>query len=1042
MAKEETYQELLIEIDSLRAQLKGVENSGEHEFEDGQYPDAARVENRVSSDRRREDRWISGLNQINEQLLVHGDFNDKMMMVTEGVVEHFQADFCRIWIINEGDRCDLGCVHAKVTKGPHVCRNRDRCLHLIASTGRYAHLDGELHSRVPFGSYKIGRVAAGEDGKFITNDVTNDLGIHDHEWARALGLESFAGYRLTSPEGKILGVLALFSQHRILPREDTLLESLAKTVSHVILSEEIQQNLREREARYRALFESAVDAIHVSNEKDEILEVNDRMCALMGYTREELLSMTVSDLQAPEVRIAPGNIVANEVSQYQVSVFESLNIHKDGTLFPVEISVSKVETSSGDLYYCNLRDISNRKQAEKIILEWQSRYQFAVQASGHLLYDWDSVSNEVTYGGALHQMLGYSFDELKGGLTRWIELIHPDDIAHFNYVIEQLVATKEKAQLEYRVRRKDGAYIHVEDSGNFIGDEKTRMVGFVKDISERIRAKQLLQEEEMRYRTLFTESPIVLWEEDLSEVKIYIDELRSQGVEDWRSYFQDNIPAVEECLRRVKILNINMSALDFYEAGSIEQLISGLDKLFTEESFVVFQEELAALAEGDTYFESEVQTITFTGKPLFALMRVTVPKGYEQTWEKVFVSALDISERIEAEEIIKASEARYRSLFENSPIEIWEQDQSGIKAHLDTLIDQGVRDFQKYFKENPAEVFKCMQMIKVIGVNPAALEKNLVGSLDELFENSENLMLPESLEAFRDQLVTLVEGNSTFIGEVVSLNMAGETTTKYIQATIPPGFEDQWERVYVTSVDITAQKQAEEILKRRTDEMSALHAVTLDLTTPTELEPILESIVARATELLDGSSGGLYLCDAENQEVRCAVNYKTEFDFTGTILEYGEGAAGFVAESEQPHIVDDYRTWEGRAKIFDGEESFQAILSVPIFWQTQIRGVLHIMRDVEDLKFNQEDFELLKILANHAAIAIENARLMQQIQVHADKLEDRVHERTQELRTIVNAMAGREVRMAELKVVIKQLRRQIKSLGMVPIADDPLNLEL
>ncbi len=100
------------------------------------------------------EQWIAGLNQIKEKLLVPGDISRKMKLVTDGVVENFGADFCRIWIIGEGDRCDLGCFHAQVTEGAHICRNREKCLHIIASSGRYSHLDGKLHSRVPFGSYK------------------------------------------------------------------------------------------------------------------------------------------------------------------------------------------------------------------------------------------------------------------------------------------------------------------------------------------------------------------------------------------------------------------------------------------------------------------------------------------------------------------------------------------------------------------------------------------------------------------------------------------------------------------------------------------------------------------------------------------------------------------------------------------------------------------------------------------------------------------------------------------------------------------------
>ena len=410
-------------------------------------------------------------------------------------------------------------------------------------------------------------------------------------------------------------------------------------------------------------------------------------------------------------------------------------------------------------------------------------------------------------------------------------------------------------------------------------DGRLVRVQIATDITERKQIEQVLKDEEARYRSLFTESPIVLWEEDFSDVKEYIERLRSQGVVDWRAYFNDNPQSLQECLQRVKILNVNMTALDFYEAGSVEELLSGLDSIFTEESFEIFRRELIAFAEGQTLYENEVQTITLTGKPLFVWVRVTIPKGYEDTWGKVFVSELDITE----------------------------------------------------------------------------------------------------------------------------------------------------------------MKKAEDTLKRRTKEMSALHAVTLDLTNPSELEPVLQSIIARAVDLLEGSSGGLYWCDAEKRQVRCVVSYKTERDFSGMVLKYGEGAAGTVAESGQPLIIDDYRSWEGCAQVYDKECSFQAVISVPVIWQNQIQGVLNLMRNVEDSKFSQADLDLLMTLANHVAIAIENARLLQHIQRHADGLEVRVADRTSELRTMVNAMAGREVRMADLKETIKKLRRQIESEGLTPIADDPLN---
>ncbi len=186
------------------------------------------------SERRRAEEQLRQFNYLREELLGIGSLGEKLRYVTEAVVDIFDADFCRIWIIKPGDRCNSDCPHAKNSEGPHVCIHRDRCLHLAASSGRYSGLDSKKHGRVPFGCYKIGRVASGDIPGFNTNDVTRDPRIHDQEWARQLGLVSFTGFRLFSEKGDPIGVLALFSKHVIGPQEVGLLEGVANSTSQVI----------------------------------------------------------------------------------------------------------------------------------------------------------------------------------------------------------------------------------------------------------------------------------------------------------------------------------------------------------------------------------------------------------------------------------------------------------------------------------------------------------------------------------------------------------------------------------------------------------------------------------------------------------------------------------------------------------------------------------------------------------------------------------------------------------------------------------------
>jgi PAS domain S-box-containing protein len=129
----------------------------------------------------------------------------------------------------------------------------------------------------------------------------------------------------------------------------------------------------------------------------------------------------------------------------------------------------------------------------------------------------------------------------------------------------------------------------------------------------------------------------------------------------------------------------------------------------------------------------------------------------------------------------------------------------------------------------------------------------------------------------------------------------------------------------------------------------------------------------------------MYLCDPERKEVRCVVSYNTPRDFTGTVLKYGEGAAGTVAQTGQPLIVDDYRTWEGRATVFEKEAPFSAVLTVPMMWQGRMTGVIDVLEDLKSRRFTQADLELLTMFANHAAIAVERKRAEEETRLERDR---------------------------------------------------------
>jgi diguanylate cyclase (GGDEF)-like protein/PAS domain S-box-containing protein len=174
------------------------------------------------------------------------------------------------------------------------------------------------------------------------------------------------------------------------------------------------------------------------------------------------------------------------------------------------------------------------------------------------------------------------------------------------------------------------------------------------------------------------------------------------------------------------------------------------------------------------------------------------------------------------------------------------------------------------------------------------------------------------------------------------------------------------------------RKRAEEEIRQRTAQLDALRQVGLELTSQLHLDVLLRSIVSRAIELLGGTSGGLYLYRPEEDVLEWAVSIGPNMAPTGTVLHRDEGLSGRVWETGTPLIVDDYRSWEERAATYEGYP-FRAVVGVPVRWSEEFLGVLNVLAN-PPRAFSPADVELLSLFAQQAAIAIENARLFEELE--------------------------------------------------------------
>ncbi|HZY40834.1 MAG TPA: PAS domain S-box protein [Anaerolineae bacterium] len=280
---------------------------------------------------------------------------------------------------------------------------------------------------------------------------------------------------------------------------------LVSTVRDVTDWRRLEDELRRSEARYRMLFEQANDAIMLENEADEIIDANQRAAELTGYTREELLRLHVSDLQAPEVRGQSGRVVADELARHAGQPFESIDLRHDGSRVPIEITETRLSGLDDGLVLTIIRDITERKRVEQALRENEERFRLAFQAAaiGKALVATNGRFLRVN--SALCQMLAYTEEEL---LARTFNAVtYPADVSIGQDYFRRILAGElDSASFEKRYVRRDGTPIWVIVSSSLIRDaqgQPSHFISEMQDISERKRAELALRDSEEKYRQLF-----------------------------------------------------------------------------------------------------------------------------------------------------------------------------------------------------------------------------------------------------------------------------------------------------------------------------------------------------------------------------------------------------------------------------------------------------------------------------------------------------------------------------------------------------------
>ena len=312
-------------------------------------------------------------------------------------------------------------------------------------------------------------------------------------------------------------------------------------------------------------------------------------------------------------------------------------------------------------------------------------------------------------------------------------------------------------------------------------------IGVLRARLEREQTVLALRESENRFRSLFEDSPVAMWEDDYSAVKAHLEQLAAGGVDDVIAHVLANPREYARCIELCRDIDANKAAVRLFEAESRDELMARNSDLYRRESDRGIHRLWAAMLAGERSVTFEEANVTLRGGEIHVLETCTVVPGHEESFDRVYIADVDITERKLAEEALRESETRYRHVVEHAPIGI----------SLTTLEGHVV-----YMNPAYATLFGYGSTTEMIDV------LNRAGGAQALYADA----------AERDDVVQAVRdsGSDWTIREVLGRRQDGSllNVRLYVSKRQDPASGEM--QLFGFGLDVTAQRQAAQALEHST----------------------------------------------------------------------------------------------------------------------------------------------------------------------------------------------------------------------------------
>lgn len=417
---------------------------------------------------------------------------------------------------------------------------------------------------------------------------------------------------------------------------------------------------------------------------------------------------------------------------------------------------------------------------------------------------WNAVSERL-YGWSRDQALGQSAHDLLASR-------HPLTIGE----VERRLAAGDAWEGEISRRNAAGQEVRVETRWRVRRgpDGQAREVVEVgRDLGGLSREIREARQTEHRYRNLFQAMAASFWDLDFTGVRRMLEDLFNAGITNPAAYFAEHPEFIRAAIDSTRVVDVNDKTLEMYRVSRDELIGASIGRFWPAISQDAFAASLMAAIVNAPRFMTETVLARADGTLFDALLTVAWP-AENKGKGTVLVGVIDISDRKAAEREVRASEDRYRNIFQATAVSFWELDFRAVRADLDALAAAGVTDLVAHAREHPAFVDQALERTAVVDVNAKTVALFAAGkSREALLGPVTPYWPPESRAVFVQALNANLNGQSHFEAETRMATLDGREIDVIFTATVPADNAARG-NILVGVVDISERVAAGRALER------------------------------------------------------------------------------------------------------------------------------------------------------------------------------------------------------------------------------------